>query len=69
MAKNNRIKKWMQYNKAAVIWIAIILVYTLIMLGIIFGFGFDFKSCSSGSLTDTKNADNVNIETSMKPAS
>ena len=61
MAKNNRIKKWMQYNKAAVIWIA--------MLGIIFGLGFDFKSCSSGSLTDTKNADNVNIETSMKPAS
>ncbi|MDE7432025.1 MAG: hypothetical protein K2N34_08940 [Lachnospiraceae bacterium] len=65
MGKNKgRIKKWVQYNKAAVISLAVVFIYTAIMLGIIFGLGFDFKNCSSGSLSDAKNQE-VEIETSM----
>lgn len=65
MARNKgRIKKWIQYNKPAVISLAVVFIYTAIMLGIIFGLGFDFKNCSSGSLSDVKNQE-VEIETSM----
>ena len=68
MKKNKgRIKKWIQFNKPAVTWMVIILVYTLIMLVVILGFGSSVTKCSSGSLS-TKN-NNVNIETSMKSAS
>ena len=59
----NRIKKWIQFNKAGVIWIAIILVYTMIMGGIILCFGSDLVGCSSGSLTGGSNSSN--IETSV----
>lgn len=71
MARRNkgRLKKWIQFNKAGVIWIAVVMIYTLIMLAIILGSGFDFKRCTTGSLTDTSKADNVNIETSVKPES
>ncbi|MBQ3583237.1 MAG: hypothetical protein IJA27_00825 [Lachnospiraceae bacterium] len=62
--KENRVKKWMQYHKPFVISVAVVIIYTLIMLGIIFGLGFDFHNCSSGSLSDVKNQE-VEIETSM----
>ncbi len=70
MAKRNkgRIKKWMQFNKPAVTWMAVILVYTIIMLAVIFGLGRNLSSCSSGTLSKNNNGD-VNVETSMKPAS
>ena len=69
MARNKgRIKKWIQFNKPAVIWMAIILVYTLIMLAIILGSGLNMKNCTSGSLS-SKDGSNVNVETSMKTPS
>jgi hypothetical protein len=61
----NRIKKWFQFNKPAVICISITIVYTLIMLGIIVIFGSDMNGCSSGSLSSNKN-ESVTVETSMK---
>lgn len=70
MSRNKgRIKKWVQFNKAAVIWISCMIIYTLIMLGIIIGFGSDMKGCSSGSLSSSENRENVEIETSMKSGS
>lgn len=70
MAGNKgRIKKWIQFNKAAVIWILVIMIYTFIMLGIIFGLGSDMDGCSSGSLSSKQNGETVEIETSMKSGS
>ena len=63
-----RVKKWMQFNKAAVVYIAVILIYTLIMLGIILVLGGDMKGCSSGSLS-SDNKESVTVETSMKSGS
>lgn len=58
-----KLKKWMQFNKPAVIWIGIIIIYTMIMGGIIIFLGDDLDNCSSGSLTS--NDSNVQIETSI----
>lgn len=63
-----RVKKWMQFNKSAVVYIAIILIYTLIMLGVILVLGKNMNGCSSGSLS-SDNRENVNIETTMKSGS
>lgn len=69
-----RIKKWMLYNKAATIWISIILVYTLLMISVIFIFKND-KGCSSGSLsslevtTEAGTAQNSTMETTPENAS
>lgn len=62
--KSGRIKKWVQYNKAVVISFMVVLIYTLIMLCIIYGFGFKLTKCSSGTLTDIDHEE-VEIQTSM----
>lgn len=59
-----RIKKWMQYNKALMISLIVVLVYTLIMVGVIFGFGFHIGRCSSGSVTEVETT-YQEIETTM----
>lgn len=63
-----RVKKWVQFNKSAVIYIVVIVIYTLIMLGIILALGGNMKGCSSGSLSSNEK-ESVNIETSMKSGS
>ena len=60
----NRIKKWLQYNKALTISLIVVLVYTLIMAGIIFGLGFRLGRCSSGSVSEVETTVRE-IETTM----
>ena len=60
----NRIKKWIQYNKALVISLIVVLAYTLIMGVIVFGSGFRFGKCSSGSVSEVETT-YTEIETTM----
>lgn len=62
--KKSGFKNWILFNKGSVLMIAITLLYTLIMIGIIYGFGGDLFSCASGSLSDTTK-ETVEIETSI----
>ena len=59
-----RIKKWIRYNKALTVSLIVVLVYSLIMVGIIFGLGFNVGKCSSGSVTEVETT-YTEIETTM----
>ena len=57
---------WFQKNKGMVISLIVVLIYTAIMIGIIFGYGYSFSRCSSGSLTEAgKDQEEVELQTTM----
>lgn len=66
--KEGKFKKWLKYNNSAnkgmLVCLAAVVIYTGIMLAIIYGFGGSLFSCSSGSLTNTIN-ETAEIETSV----
>lgn len=57
-----RVKQWAKLNKYGVIYLSVFILYTLLMLGVIFVFGGDISVCSQGTLSSQLSGEQASIK-------